>query len=318
MVKVVYLPVNGAVEQTGMYDAFKQAGVQLTIFDYYRMFINKKNKAEIKKSFLNTIKQTQPDLLHMQLQFFDIIDSSDLINAKKESPHTIITDWTGDIVKDVPWTFAEHSKGTDISLISSVGQLELYKKHCFGDVRYWQIGYNPKLYFPKKNTQFKYDISFVASKYRDNIYPDAALRTKIVGYLNKELGSSFGLFGNRWGGHKSVAQSKVNDIYNDSFAVLSVNNFNDVEFYFSDRLLMAMASGRPVISYRFPGWDSYFSHMKNIIIVYSKEEILEKLKWLKDNKEAANKIGMAGHDIVFREHTYFCRTLELLKMVGLL
>lgn len=316
-VKVMYLPINGAVIQTGMCDAFEQTGVELNVFDYYRNFMNSKNKAKIKEDFKNTARSFQPDLIHMQLQFEDIINEEDLIAVKKELPNVIITDWTGDIRKDVPWTFSSHSKGTDISFISSVGQIPLYKNQCHGDIRYWQIGYNPKLYYPMNKTQFRYDLTFAASKYRADEFPDAQFRTDMVAYLKEKVGN-FGLFGGRWGGGVQMAQqSEMNEIYNSSFAVLSVNNFNDVDMYFSDRLLMCMASGRPCISYRFAGWEQYFTDMKNIVIVHSKEEIVEKLNWLKANPGIASEIGREGAKIVQREHSYFCRALELLRIVGL-
>lgn len=317
-VKVMYLPINGSVIQTGMCDAFEQAGVDLTVFDFYRNFLKTKNKVKIREDFIKTVRQVQPDLIHMQLQFEDIINEQDLLAVQNEFPNIIITDWTGDIRKDVPKTFSDHSKGTDISFISSVGQIPLYKSQCQGDVRYWQIGYNPKLYFPMNKKEFKYDLSFAASKYRANEFPDAQFRTDMVGYLRSQLGKSFGLFGGRWGGGVKIAQqSEMNEIYNSSFAVLSVNNFNDVDMYFSDRLLMCMASGRPCISYRFAGWEQYFTDMKNIVIVHSKEEIVEKLNWLKANPELAADIGREGAKIVLREHSYFCRALELLRIVGL-
>jgi spore maturation protein CgeB len=318
MVKVMYLPINGQVKQTGMYDGFKKAGVDLHVFDYYHDFLKSKNKDRIKENFIKMVRGLKPDLLHMQLQFTDIINENDLIAARAESPGTIITDWTGDIRKDVPKTFSDHSKGTDISFISSVGQLPLYRKECKGEVRYWQIGYNPKLYFPKGKNSFKYDLAFVASKYPDTEFPDARLRTDIVSHLRSVLGGRFGLFGGRWGnGVKTVKQSGVNEIYNSSFAVLSVSNFNDVEMYFSDRLLMCMASGRPCICYRWSGWEQYFTDMENIVIVNSKEEIVHKFNWLKAHPDIANEIGRKGAEIVQREHTYFCRALELLKIVGL-
>lgn len=317
MVKVMYLPINGEVEQEGMYDAFRESGVELMIFDYYRKFLQTKNKKDIKQQFVSIAKEFKPDLLHMQLQFMDVITSEDLNEVRKVSPKTIITDWTGDIQKDVPWTFAEHSKGTDISLISSVGQLGMYRKACTGDVRYWQIGYNPKWYYPMNKTEFKYDLIFAASKYKDNEFPDARLRTEWVTHFQGSLSNKFGLFGHRWSKTKSVQQKQMNALYNDSFAVLSINNFNDVDMYFSDRLLMCMATGRPCISYRFSGWEQYFTNMRNIVIVHSKEEVLEKLKWLKEHPQEASAIGRAGSEIVRREHTYFCRAQELLRMVGL-
>src|SRR5690606_36944309 len=112
-------------------------------------------------------------------------------------------------------------------------------------------------------------------KYKNNIFPDAGLRTSLAQNLLSIHGDKFGLFGGGWGGtkHKPVPQSSVNDIYAESFAVLSVSNYNSEYLYFSDRLLMCMASGRPTLCWEFPGWESYFSDMKNVVIVRSLDDI---------------------------------------------
>lgn len=316
MVKVLYLPLNGAIIQTGMYDAFNQCGVQLEIFDFYQ---RGRNRGKTRSEFLKKVKDFQPDLVHMQLQFTSVIDGATLLKARKLCPKAIFTNWTGDIRKAVPGEFIDASRGVDISLISSVGQIELYKSKLINkDVRYWQIGYNPKLYFPKNNKKFKYDVSFIASKYNDNLFPDARIRTDAAESLIANYGSRFGLFGGNWGKkYRAIDQSRVNDIYADSFCTLSISNFNSEYLYFSDRLLMCLASGRPTICWTFPGWEAYFSDMKNIVMVDSIPGITEKINWLKNNPVQAEEIGKAGADIAFNEHSYFNRAAELLRMVGL-
>ncbi len=317
MAKVLYLPLNGSIIQTGMYDAFRDCGVDLTIFDFYQ---KKQNNNVIRKEFLDTVNKVQPDLIHMQLQFTSTIDGNTLVEAKKLCPKAVITNWTGDIRKDVPGEFVNASIGVDISLISSVGQIDLYKSKLYNkDVRYWQIGYNPKLYYPINNKNFKYDLAFIASKYSDNLFPDAKLRTDTAQHLLKKHGDRFALFGGGWTGkkHRPIDQSLVNSVYAESFAVLSISNFNSEYLYFSDRLLMCLASGRPTICWTFPGWEAYFSDMKNIIMVSSIDQIDQKLEWLKNNEAKADEIGKAGADLVLREHSYFNRAAELLRMVGL-
>jgi len=323
MAKVLYLPLNcPQTIQTGMYDAFRDLGVELSIFDFYPPFLKRKSVQSIRGEFLQEVRRFKPDLIHMQLQFTGVIDGNTLLEAKKIHPKAILTNWTGDIRSNVPGEFAGHSRAIDIALISSVGQLDLYRKavHC-GDVRYWQIGYNPKLYFPQNKTTFCHDISFVASKYNTRgaygIFPGAEARTNAANHLLKGPWR-FGLFGNGWGKRvKAISQKTANDVYGSSFSCLNISNFNDVYLYFSDRMLMCLASGRPVISYNFPGWEAYFTDMKDIVMVNSPQGIDEKLKWLKANPQKANEIGRAGAELAQKEHTYFCRAAELLRMVGL-
>ena len=43
-----------------------------------------------------------------------------------------------------------------------------------------------------------------------------------------------------------------------------------------------MASGRPIISFRFPGWEDYFVHNKDIVIAEKIEDIPRKVQWSPD------------------------------------
>ena len=121
----------------------------------------------------------------------------------------------------------------------------------------------------------------------------------------------------RYAFKSSVDQKRVASMYHKSFCSISVSHFNDINHYFSDRLLMCLASGRPVISLRFPGWKSYFTDMCDLVIADSVEQIPQKVEMLKANPELAEFIGRSGAAKVFAEHTYYSRVVELLEMTGL-
>lgn len=319
--KVLYLPLNSQeVKQTGMYDAFRKAGVDLHIFDFNLMHIKKTSVAEIRNAFVHEARVFQPHLIHMQLQFTTIIDYPTLIKVKEALPNTIITNWTGDVRKNVPKAFIDSSKAVDISLISSTGQLPMYKKALNGrDVRYWQIGFDPNQYYPMNKKVFKYNTVFAASNHTRSGFPGQPARKTTADLLRQHFGQKFGLFGYGWRRNqaKYMYQSKLNALYNDSASCISVSNFNDLGHYFSDRLLMCMASGRPTVSFRFPGWQSYFLHNHDIVIANSAAEIPGKVQWLVNNPEIATAIGKAGAEKVYAEHSYYCRAKELLHMTGL-
>jgi spore maturation protein CgeB len=96
-----------------------------------------------------------------------------------------------------------------------------------------------------------------------------------------------------------------------------VSHYNDLDHYFSDRLLMCLASGRPTIALRFPKWETYFTNMCDLVIVDSINDIPDAVQMLKDNPELANYIGQQGAAKAFAEHTYYSRVKELLNVVGL-
>jgi spore maturation protein CgeB len=318
--KVLYLPLNTPQTiQTGMYDAFNDIGVDLHIFDFYQKSITGTSATIIREEFINMVDNLQPNLVHMQLQFTNEINSETIIAAKRKSPKTIFTNWTGDIRTNVPGEFIDISRVVDYSLISSVGQIDMYLQAGCKNVKYWQIGYNPKLYFPKYNNNFKYDIVFAGTHYGDQ-FPGSEIRLGAIRALQNAFGDKFCLYGSgfptdvKTNGY--ILQSEINNVYADSMCVLSINNFNDTDYYFSDRLLMCLASGRPTISYRFPGCEKYFTHQNDLIIAQNIDEIVEAVNNFKKNNEMANKIGMNGYRIVVAEHSYTSRALELLQIIS--
>lgn len=318
--KVLYLPLNApTIKQTGMMDAFVACGVELEVFDFYMKEINKVPVRSIRQELIRVVHSFKPDLIHMQLQFTSTIDTATLLEIKRICPDVIMTNWTGDIRTNVPNEFIQAAKVVDISLISSVGQLEMYRAATKARVEYWQIGFDPRLYFPRNSKSFLYDAAFVATKYTKSEFPGQADRHKTVDLLRTNFGSKFGLFGCNWGHNvQPVEHTALGDVYNNSASCISVSNFNDVSHYFSDRLLLCMSSGRPTISLIFPGWDSYFTDNYDIIIAKTVDEIPGKVRWVLNNPKEAGQIGLAGARTVLTEHSYYCRAKELLHMVGLL
>ena len=322
--RVLFLPLNfGEVVQSGIYDAFRQAGCNLEVFDYMMLFTRRKHSRAVREYFINRVKNFRPNLIHMQIQHTTVIDSRSVGVVKQENPNTIVVNWTGDVRNYVPQTYSRMATVSDYNLISSTGQIELFKSVTHKDIKYWQIGYNPHLYYPCSHTPqtFQYDISFIGNCSPRERYPGAPTRIDACKLLRGNFGMRFGLFGNGWPrdckSSYSIDQRKVMDIYHNSLCCLSVSHYNDLNHYFSDRLLMCMASGRPTISLRFPGWDSYFTDMCDLIIVDNINQIPEKVEMLKRDPDLANYIGASGAAKVAAEHTYLSRIRELLNMVGL-
>lgn len=317
--KVLYLPLNvGAGVQKGTYDAFNNIGCNFQIFDFYQHWEHNKNKAGLQKDFLNKIKDFQPNLIHMQLQFTGLIELNTLIEARKICPDVIITNWTGDIRSKAGTDFISISKGIDYSLISSTGQLDLYSKSGCKNVRYWQIGYDPKNHYPINNDFFNYDAAFIGNNYGD-IFPDGKLRLETVNTLKNNFLDRAGIFGSGWPAPNSNAidAKHCNEIYNKTICPLSVSNFNSVSHYFSDRLLYCVASGRPTISWYFPGCEDYFIEGQEIFYAKTQQDIINAVNYCKNNPDEAKQIGVNGAAKVLKEHTFTSKILELLNITKL-
>jgi len=319
--KILYLPINtNEIIQTGMYDAFTNLKINFEVFDFFKMYLNRVTVSNIRSALIEKALKFLPDYIHMQLQFTNIIDANTVKSIKKHIPHVIISNWTGDIRNYVPREFVEISNVVDYSLISSVGQIELYKGAGCKNIKYWQIGYNPKIHFPKYKNSFEFYVSFIAAHYKTTEnFPGTQIRLEAAYKLREKFGTKFGLFGPNYPpGLKSsgfIRQSQVNDIYNNSACVLSINNFNNVNYYFSDRLLHCLASGRPTISYYFPGINDYFVHNRDVLIASNICDIVNYVESC-NNKDSANSIGNNGYKRVNAEHTYTSRVLELINILS--
>jgi spore maturation protein CgeB len=164
----------------------------------------------------------------------------------------------------------------------------------------------------------KYDISFLANNY-GHTFPDGNLRTGVADTLRSTFGQKFGLFGTGYvPAAPTIEPIQANDIYNQSVCALSISHFNSVSHYFSDRLLHCLASGRPTITWHFPGFESYFIEGKEIFTVRSTKEIVEIVNYCKANPAIAKQVGVNGYQRVLKEHTFTSRVIELLHLTDLI
>lgn len=305
--KVLYLPIG---LQPGTERAFHRFADTM-VFDFTA---SKDPNNEFTKIALGF----KPDLIHMQLQMTNIIRPDIIRNLRNQLPQTIFTNWTGDIRRKADPYFVEISKVVNYSLMSNVGQISLYESSGCENARYWQIGYDSQAYYPKNNKEFKYDVSFIGNDY-GNTFPDGALRTRIAEKLKQKYGNRAGVFGSgyRMINVQSCDIRDTNEIYNNSSCVVSISNFNDVSHYFSDRMLMCLASGRPTIAYRFPGSQSYFADRGDLLIANNDEHVFNLVEECLTKPEWASQIGQNGYLKVLSEHTFESRVLELISIVGL-
>ncbi len=321
--KVMFLPLNfGSVTQKGVEDAFIENGCDLQVFDYFQEYSNfREDRARVRQTLVDRATQFKPDIIHMQIQHTDIIDASTVQRLKHHLPSTKIINWTGDVRNYIPETYSSIATFADMNLISSTGQKEMFEDRIKKPVQYWQIGYDPKLYFPEEppRQSFDFDAIFIANHNNREDYPGRREREEVVLKLRSMFNHRFALFGWGWeqhfGARDSIEQKLVGQYYHKSFSNISVSHYNGIGNYFSDRLLMCLASGRPTVCLRYPHWENYWTDKCDLLMADSIEDVPAKIKWLKDNPQYAEYIGANGAAKVFAEHTYTSRVKELLKMV---
>jgi hypothetical protein len=311
--KVLYLPIGS---QPGTEDGFRNAGVELRTYDFWGHWERCKQREMVNNEFIRHVREFQPRLIHMQLQFTGLLDVGILNEARKASPGVVITNWSGDCRASAMNDFTRVTSAVDLSLISSTGHLDMYKSAGCSNVKYWQIGYDPKFQYPLNYSEFKYDGVFLGNNYGSQ-FPDGHLRTGAVAFCQSAL-PNFKVFGSGYGaGVSGIDIRQCNEVYNSAVCPVSISNFNNVSHYFSDRLLHCVASGRPVVSWYFPGCESYFVEGSEIFYARSNKDIVDAINYCKANPDIAKQIGINGHKRVLKEHTFTSRIIELLHMTNL-
>lgn len=323
MIKVLYLPLNvGGNKQEPMYNAFREMeNVSLEIFDYYGLYEETKNANLVNQKLLDVAVAFQPDLVHMQLQMTRVI-KLDTLRKLRRAMHQkiIITNWSGDVRDKIQQEMLELASGVDYTLISNTGQLQLYKNAGCLNVKYWQIGYDDTVFYPQFKTNFVSDLVVAANAYPNSTFRGASSRVNIITKLKSKLGDKFQVYGGGYTGNISSGGchgSDLNNAYNNSRCILNMSNYNDIDDYFSDRLLTCLGTGRPVISFTYPKYQNYFSDNQDILMASSFDVILDKLKLCKTDQDFANSVGINGYYKARSEHTYKSRVIELFNMLGL-
>lgn len=321
-VKVLYLPANNdQIKQTGVEDAFVQAGFQLCSFDF-RNCNNYRSPLICEQTFLKTIRDYKPDWIHMQLQYTGFIHPRNLQQIKKEFPHTVITNWSGDVRDFANMYFVQCGEAIDLSLMCNQGQLKMFKDKGLKRIQYWQIGIDPKQTFRMEDNSrealrkvYNHDIVFCASY--TSKFPDSDLRAKCVNAFTKKFGNKFAVYGTNWDRTPSfrgyLPYYDQNKIYNGSRIALSVNHFNNIRKYFSDRQLLTTGSGTMSLCHYIPGLEDYFENGKEVVWFKTIPEALNKAAYYLKHPKEADEIGRRGAEKVLKEHSYLVRVMELSK-----
>ena len=300
--KVFFVPI--CTGQLDLYNAFIANSFELHSlnFDPSQKKYIKENKSTIGNVFLEACKKIKPDWVYFMLDA-ETLPLNVIKLAKEALPNTIFTNWTGDVREKPKQFVAELGKVVDITLIVSTGQLDMYRNNGLKRVEFLQAGIDTEKFFrmsenDRKNIydQLGHDIVFCANN--SSHFPGALLRGEVASRLSKLYSKRFGLYGGGWE-HRNSTRGSItyfvqNRVYNGSKIVISINNFNDVEMYFSARQLAAMGSGTLTISAYVPGLERYFDNNHDLVWFKSADECMDLVQYYLKHEDEARQIGING------------------------
>lgn len=321
--KVLLATINHDHPQHGLTSAF--TGVfgspNVEDFDYCELQRQGIPIPAINQMFLDLALRQKPDLVFMQLQETNIIKAETLLSMKARMPYVVLVHWTGDMRRVVTDYLSSICKATDLTLASSVGQLGAFREAGARRAEYMQIAADFKedlMGFPFWEPPFRVPEVVLCGNYYGDAFPGTVEREEVVLRL-MNAGIDVGIVGSGWSSRWPVAGTcgvkQQHHIWRRARVALNVNHFNHIERYYSDRQLISMAAGTPLVCWQVPALELEFRQFEHCIMVKKAEDFEVHVKTLLADPEKAAAMGKNGRAEIFRNHTWFSRISNLIPQV---
>lgn len=318
--RVFLSTINYDHEQRGLIQAFaKTFGSGNTRhFDFLQEQRDGRSIEEINERFIAAACAWNPQWIFLQVQETGVLQASAIARIRQALPKCVISHWMGDCRVSVSPHLASICRQTHLTLISSVGQTGMYMAVGASEVRYLQIGLDWEedvLGIPSWTPPFRVpDVLFCGGFY-GGIYPGTVDRVAAINAV-RNAGVDIGIVGKGWpAGFPVIGTCEVKQqhhIWKRAKVCLNVNHFQNIAHYFSDRQLIAMASGRPLVCAYIPGLENEFENGKHCLWYYDEAELVRHVKKLLGDPGLAQRIGQAGREEVIKNHTWEARIKDVL------
>ena len=322
--KVMTLTINYDHKQRGVDQAFESVFERENVLDFHYQKLREQNHGNV--SFVNTlflerVRAFRPDWIWMQLQMTETITPEAIMEARKIVPKCVMSHWMGDCRAMIAPYLASICKATHLTLVSNTGQLQSYRDVGAPIAKYCQIGVDWEedvIGLPEWAPPFRVPEVILLGHHYGASYPGTVQRERAIADLIG-AGVDVGVVGNGWPTWaRPVGSCHVKQQYHvwtRAKVGLCVNNFNDVELHYSDRQLIAMASGTPIVCYKVPGLESEFDDGVHCLMYRTSEELIRHVQALLANEWFRKQVGAAGRAKIMKDHTWWNRIFGVLPEV---
>ena len=167
----------------------------------------------------------------------------------------------------------------------------------------------------------EFDVAFVGSRIRSwNPLRMGRQRVKFVTACAKRYGRRFGLFGNGWNGNPSwqgpLSYADQHQAYRRSAVALGgmPNAYHD--YYTSDRVFIAVASGVPFVDYWVSGVDRILEHGRDWWLAQNENEMFRLCDRLLEMPSSDRvRLGQEARERILNHHTQYHRCQEMIEIV---
>ena len=285
-----------------MVKGLRELGMEHGFFGY-KSFCYRFGQEEMRKTLFSLIETHMPEWTFFQYQHAPIIKSDWFAEIKRINPTGKISLMSVDMRNELDEATIRAGQYADVCF--QKGRQQLYRDRGL-NCHIMQEGYSDIL-FHKKNLPKKYNVVFAGNVYPHMQFPGTRERVECMLYLSNRV-EGLKVFGMGWqqilyhavfGG--TVKLPQVNDVYNSSKIVLNVNHYNDIEHYWSIRMIEGMASGSMVITRYIPGLEKYFTNFKDIIWFYSLTDCLDLIKYYLEHDDEREEIARNSQAVVRKD-----------------
>lgn len=311
--KVVAAPLNYDHPQRGMVDAMRVLFDRVAECDYLQLQRDGWTSSAIGQRLYELVSDGA-DMVFMQLQETAVLDAAIIRRIRQDFPHVLLVHWTGDCRPWVSRYLMSVCDATHLTLVSSVGQLDLFRQAGAAEAHYMQIGLDwdeDVLGLPEWEPKFRVpDVVFCGSYYPDQ-FPDGSAER--IGTLRalRETGIDVGVVGLGWPADipcvGSCGVKQQHHVWKRAKVALSINHFNHIDRYYSDRQLISMASGTPVVCHYVPGMEHEFTNGEHCLWFKQPHEAVTLVSHLLTDPERRARIGGAGRAHVMEQHSWEAR-----------
>jgi hypothetical protein len=248
----------------------------------------------------------------------------------KPTVFTSLGDPFGRVTKRVPKCFRAASALSDVSFLTGMGYLArqlmasgsknlvLMPNGCC------QVRFSSRQ--PVVLNRPEFDLAFVGSRIRSrnplsHFYWVSRKRVEFVEAAAKRYGRRFALFGKGWEGNQSwqgpIAYAAQHEAYGRSAVALGGMPNAHHDYYTSDRVFNAVASGVPFVDHWVPGVDRILEPGRDWWLAQNQKEtfrLCDKLMEMPSSDRV--RLGQEARDRILAHHTQYHRCAEMIEIVS--
>ena len=297
-------------EPAHLYPEFTQAGgraafqaladdgtiAALAVYSYQVERATFPDAATFERAALDAIRDFAPDILFAQHLFGTDVSADFWRRLRAEMPQVTLVYHDDDpfdrFVKRIDPATAHATAAADLVLLSGLGELAaLFERHGAKTIRYMpscfvkgRFAKSDPTHVPKTQDIVMIGNRGTRRRLKFLYVPGGRRRAAFAKGLSDRFGTRFALYGGGWL-HLAAARGSL-PFFQQEEAIQSGritanwDHFDTIDYYFSDRLPIALAAGVPHVTTYHVGYDQVFADCPGFYPCRSVDEAIETCRWL--------------------------------------